>query len=107
VRSLVASGRAVLCNLSAEAAEPRANQVLIGAFDAEGTYLIVEAAFDEVCKQLKAAGRPVSFSQRALSQLLEQDGLLYEVSPPHLTVKKRINGSRPRCWHLPPGILEG
>jgi hypothetical protein len=57
VRSLVASGRAVLCNLSAEAAEPRANQVLIGAFDSEGTYLIVEAAFDEVYKQLKAAER--------------------------------------------------
>jgi hypothetical protein len=106
VRSLVASGRVVLIDLNAESPEPRANQVLIGGRDAEGTYLIVEAAFDEVCKQLKAAGRPVSFSQRALSQLFEQDGLLREVSPPHLTVKKRINGTRPRCWHLPPGVLD-
>jgi hypothetical protein len=85
VRSLVASGRAVLCNLSADSPEPRAGQVLIGARDAEGTYLIVETAYDEVCKQLKSAGRPVSFSIRALSQLFEQDGLLREVSPPHLT----------------------
>lgn len=107
VRSLVASGKAVLADLDADAPEPRPGQVLIGAYDAMGTYLIVESSYDEVCKQLKAAGRPASFTIRALSQLFEQEGLLREVSPPHLTVKKRINGSRPRCWHLPPGMLDG
>lgn len=106
VRSLVASSRAVLNELGGEPLDLRAGQVLIGARDANGTYLIVESAYDEVCRQLKAAGRPANFSIRALSQLFEQDGLLREVSPPHLTVKKRINGTRPRCWHLPPGVLD-
>ena len=106
VRSLIASGRAVLIDLNALTHELRPGQILIGGHDADGTYLIVESTFDEVCKQLKAAGRPVTFSQRALSQLFEQDGLLREVHPPHLTVKKRINGTRPRCWHLPPGVME-
>lgn len=106
VRSLIASGRAVLIDLNAITHELRPGQILIGGHDADGTYLIVESTFDEVCKQLKAAGRPVTFSQRALSQLFEQDGLLREVHPPHLTVKKRINGTRPRCWHLPPGVME-
>lgn len=106
VRSLVASGRAMVIDLDAESPESRSNQVLIGACNSEGTYLIVEAAYDEVCKQMKAAGRQMGCTQRALSQLLEQDGLLRNANPPHLTVKRRINGTRPRCWHLPPGVLE-
>jgi hypothetical protein len=107
VRGLIASGRAILADLAAAVPELRPGQVLLGGRDAEGTYLIVETAYDEVCKQLRAAGRPVTFSQRALSQLFEQDGLLLDTSPPHLTVKKRINGIRPRCWHLPAGVLDG
>ena len=107
VRALVASGRAVLHSPEAGAMELQPGQVLIGTLDASGTYLIAQAAYDEVCRHMRAAGRPVGFSLRALSQLFQQDGLLQSVEPPSLVVKKRINGTRPCCWHLPASILEG
>ena len=104
VRALVASGRAVL--LSPETGLPEPGQVLLGSRDSNGTYLIAQAAYDEVCRHMRAAGRPVGFSLRALSQLFQQDGLLQSVEPPSLVIKKRINGSRPCCWHLPPDLLD-
>jgi hypothetical protein len=106
VRALVASGRAVLHTSGSSSQELQPGQMLIGAYDSSGTYLIAQAAYDEVCKHLRAAGRPVGFSLRALSQLFQQDGLLQSVEPPSLVVKKRINGTRPCCWHLPVDILE-
>jgi hypothetical protein len=59
-----------------------------------------------VCKHLRAAGRTVGFSLRALSQLFYQDGLLQTTESPSLLIKKRINGTRPWCWHLPAGVLD-
>jgi hypothetical protein len=106
VRGLVASGRAVICNLETTTPDVSPSQALIGARDSRGVYLISQASYDEVCKHLRAAGRPVGFSLRALSQLFYQDGLLQSTEPPSLVMKKRINGIRPWCWHLPAGVLD-
>jgi hypothetical protein len=106
VRGLVASGRAVICNLETTTSDVTPSQVLIGARDSRGVYLISQASYDEVCKHLRAAGRSAGFSLRALSQLFYQDGLLQSTEPPSLVVKKRINGIRPWCWHLPAGVLD-
>jgi hypothetical protein len=107
VRSLVASGRAVLQNLEAETQEMTTAQVLIGAFDRNGTYLMTPTVYDLVCEYKRKAGQTVSFSQRALAQMLEQDGLLVatDADGRHKAVLRYINGQRVRCWHLPPNML--
>jgi hypothetical protein len=105
LRGLVVSGRALIYNIESGVPELRSNQVLLGARDYQGTYVIAQASYDEVCRHLRAAGRLVTFTQRALSQLFEQDGLLQSTSPPSLLVKRRINGVRCWCWHLPAEVL--
>ncbi len=47
------------------------------------------------------------FSQRALAQMLEQDGLLVSTDADgrHKAVLRYINGQRVRCWHLRTNIL--
>jgi hypothetical protein len=106
IRSLVASGKAILLNLDATSQEMLTSQVLIGAYDQKGTYLLSQASYDEVCKHLRSAGRSLGISKNALSQMLYQDGFLQNTHPPHLVTKKRINGTRPYCWCLPVGILD-
>ena len=107
VRSLVASQRAVIMNIAQASPMLDSGQVLLGAADQHGTYLITGAAYDEVCKHLRSVGRPVSFSKRALAQMLHQDGLLLSVEN-GFDMKKRFgDGQRPRCWHLPADILDG
>ncbi|MEM8534441.1 MAG: bifunctional DNA primase/polymerase [Chloroflexota bacterium] len=105
VRGLLVSGKAVIINLDGQGHEPGPAHMVLGAQDSRGTYLIAQVSYDEVCKHLRAAGRNVGFSLRALSQLLHQDGLLQTTDPPSLVIRKRINGARPWCWHLPHGIL--
>ena len=105
LRALVASGRAVVLENGVGGSEP--GQVVVGVRDETGTFLITQAAYDEVSRHLRAAGRGMNCSVRALSQMFQHDGLLQSVEPPSLVVKKRIGGSRPCCWHLPRDILEG
>lgn len=105
LRALVASGRAVVLENGMTAGEP--GQIVVGVRDEAGTYLITQAAYDEVSRHLHAAGRGMNCSVRALSQVFHHDGLLQSVEPPSLVIKKRIGGSRPCCWHLPRDILEG
>jgi hypothetical protein len=107
VRSLVASGRAVLQNLEAESQEMTTAQALIGSVDRNGTYLMTPTAYDLICEYRRKAGHMVPFSQRALAQMLEQDGLLISTDADgrHEAVLRYINGQRVRCWHLPANIL--
>ena len=106
VRGLVVSGKALVYDLGSGAPELRPGQLLLGAKDSRGTYLIAQASYDEVCRHLKGAGRLVGFSKKALSQLFQQDGMLQSVEPPTLLVKRRINGTRCWCWHLPAEVLD-
>ncbi len=103
VRSLVASGRAVLHDLEGGTPEVTPSQVLIGGFDRTGTYLMTPTTYDLVCEYKRRAGQGVPWSQRALVQMLEQDGLLMstESDGRHKAVLHAINGQRVRCWHLP------
>lgn len=105
LRGLVVSGRALVYDIENGVPELRPSQVLLGAKDYQGTYLIAQATYEEVCRHLRSAGRLVTFSQKALSQLFEQDGLLQSTAPPSLLVKRRINGVRCWCWHLPAEVL--
>jgi hypothetical protein len=106
VRELIASGKAVLVDAERDGPILSPGQVLIGARDTQGVYLIAGTAYDEVCKQTRATGRTVGYTKRALGQLLDQDGLLRTTNPPSLTIQRRINGARLWCWHLPPTVLE-
>ncbi len=107
VRSLLASGRAVLQNLEAEFQEMTTAQVLIGGFDGMGTYLMTPTTYDLVCEYKRRAGQVVPWSQRALVQMLEQDGLIVSTDGDgrHKAVLRAINGQRVRCWHLPVHVL--
>lgn len=106
VRGLVASGRAVILDLEAENQEMTTSQVLIGARDRQGLYLIADVAYDEVCKAAKQAGRTVAYTKRALGQLLAQDGALVSRQPPSLVMRKRVNRVYLWCWHLALGTLD-
>ncbi len=107
VRSLVASGRAILHDLEGGTPEVAPAQVLIGGVDRTGTYLITPATYDLVCEYKRRAGQVVPWSQRALVQMLEQDGLLVSTDTDgrHKAVVRVINGQRVRCWHLPVHVL--
>jgi hypothetical protein len=103
VRSLVASGRAVLHDLEGGTPEVAPAQVLIGGVDRTGTYLMTPTTYDLVCEYKRRAGQMMPWSQRALVQMLEQDGLLVCMASDgrHKAVLHGINGQRVRCWHLP------
>jgi hypothetical protein len=107
IRALLASGQATMFNLEGATWDMPSSQVLLGAYDRRGTYLIANSAYDEVARHLRTAGRSLNVSQRALSQMLYADGILRDTEPPTLLVRKRINGARPWCWHLPPGFFSG
>ncbi len=64
-------------------------------------------AYDIVWEYKRRAGQGVSFSQRALAQMLAQDGLLVSTDADgrHTAVLRYINGQRVRCWHLPANML--
>ena len=55
-----------------------------------------------MCEYKRRAGQVVPWSQRALVQMLEQDGLLLSTDSDgrHKAVVRVINGQRVRCWHL-------
>ncbi len=76
MRSLLASGRAVVQDLEADSQEMTPVQVLIGGVDRTGTYLMTPTTYDLVCAYQHRAGQIVPSSQRALVQMFEQDGLL-------------------------------
>ncbi len=103
VRNLVASGRAVIQDLEAESQEITTAQVLIGGVDRTGSYLMTPTTYDLVCEYKRRAGQIVPWSQRALVQMFEQDGLLVSTDSDgrHKAVLHPINGQRVRCWHLP------
>jgi hypothetical protein len=100
LRSLLASGRAVLLDLDAEASERPPQQVVVGARDSGGVYLQTTVAFNEMVRQLRALGQPAAFTKRALAQQLAQDGLLESRADDCLMVYKRFNGVGSWCWHL-------
>ncbi len=77
MRSLVANGRAVLHDLAAGTPDLTPSQVLIGGFDRTGTYLMTPTTYDLVCEYKRRAGQLVPWSQRALVQMLERDGLFF------------------------------
>jgi hypothetical protein len=105
VRGLVASGRAVIMDGDRTATlEP--GQVLIGIRDGHGVYLVAGTTYDEVCKHSRAAGRPFGASKKAVSQLLEQDGLIVASEGGVNVCRKMVNGVRLSCWHLPPNVLD-
>ncbi|HRC58770.1 MAG TPA: DUF927 domain-containing protein, partial [Kofleriaceae bacterium] len=101
VRSLIASRKCALVDLGALDTDTK-HATVIGGYDTEGVYLIRDAAYDAVAQQLKAAGRTVGFTQRALAKMLFDDGLMVSTTPPNLAVyKRRINnGAGAWCWHL-------
>ena len=107
VRSLVASGRAVVQHLEADSQEMTTAQVLIGGIDHTGTYLMTPTTYDLVCEYKRRAGQSVPWSQRALVQMLEQEGLLASTDSDgrHKAVVRVINGQRVRCWHLSVQVL--
>ena len=106
VQSLLASGKCVLHDLTNPEQTLTTGQVLIGSKNSEGVFLMT-SALDEVAKHYRAAGKQITFSVRALSQLLHQDGLLLTTAPPSLVVKRRVNGIPAWCWHLPLSIVDG
>ncbi len=65
------------------------SQVLIGGVDRTGTYLMTPTTYDLVCEYKRRAGQVVPWSQRALVQMLEQDGLLVNIDS--------MAGTRPWC----------
>jgi hypothetical protein len=107
VQGLLASGKAVVVDAERETVMTEPGQVVIGARAPDGLYLVVETAYNEVCKATRAAGGTVGYSKKALGQLLHQDGLLLvDDKLPSYTVQKRINGVRTWCWRLSPAIFE-
>ncbi len=76
--------------------------------DRTGTYPMTPTTYDLVCEYKRRAGQIVPWSQRALVQMLEQDGLLASTDRDgrHKAVVHVINGQRVRCWHLPVQVLE-
>lgn len=104
LRALLASGKVCLLQASSGSAEPGATP--IGYHGENGVFVIAQAAYDEVAKTGRAAGRQIGYSLRALSQMLEQDGLLVSTAPPSLVVRRRLNGAPVWCWHLPSGLLD-
>ncbi len=107
MRSLLASGRAVLHNLESGTPDVTPSQVLIGGFDRTGTYLMIPTTYDLVCEYKRRAGQVVPWSQRALVQMLAQEGLLVSTDADgrHTAVQRSINGQRVRCWHLPADLF--
>ncbi len=55
----------------------------------------------------RRAWQGVPWSQRALVQMLDQDGLLVGTASDgrHKAGLHAINGQRVRCWHLPIAVL--
>jgi hypothetical protein len=106
VRSLLASGRAVLQDLQADSQEMMTAQVLIEGFYRTSTYLMTPTTYDLVCEYKRRAGQTVPWSQRAC-EILEQDELLVSTDSDgrHKAVVCVINGQRVRCWHLPVQVL--
>ncbi len=94
-------------NLDRETPNVTSSQVLIGGVDRTGTYLMTPTTYDLVCEYKRRAGQVVPWSQRALVQMLEQDGLLVNTDADgrHTAVQRSINGQRVRCWHLPADLL--
>jgi hypothetical protein len=77
--------------------------VLIGGFDRTGIYLMTPTSYDLVCAYKRRAGQIVLWSQQALIQMLEQDGLLMSTDADgrHKAIVRVINGQRVRWWQLP------
>ncbi len=61
-----------------------------------------------MCEYKRRVGQVVPWSQRALVQMLAQDGLLMstDCAGRLCAVQRVINGQRMRCWHLPVQVLE-
>jgi hypothetical protein len=99
--------RAVVQNLEAEVQEMTTALVLIGGYDRTGTYLMTPTTCDLVCASKRRAEQVVPLSQRALVQMLAQDGLLVSTDSDgrHKAVVRVFNGQRVRCWHLPVDVL--
>ena len=97
----------MLHDLEAGTPEVTPAQVLIGGFDRTGTYLMTPTTYDLVCEYKRRAGQVVSWSQPALVQMLEQDGLLVSTDSDgrHKAVLHAIKGQRVRCWHLPVHVV--
>jgi hypothetical protein len=97
----------VLHALEAGTPDVPPSQVLFGGFDHTSTYLMTPTTYDLVCEYKRRAGQVVPWSQRALVQMLEQDGLLVSTASDgrHTAVLHPINGQRVRCWHLPIQVL--
>ena len=108
VRGLLASGRAQLQNLELSNGELVKPPTLLGGYDRAGTYLL-PVAYDEVRKYRHQMGMPLTFSQKALLQMFEQEGLLvstdHRARRPQTAITRYLDGKRHRCWHLPPAIL--
>ena len=97
----------MLHDLQAGRSDVTLNQVLIGDIDHTDTYLMTTTTYDLVCAYKRRAGQAVPWSQRALVQMLEQDGLLVSTDADgrHTAVVRVINGQRVRCWYLPVQVL--
>lgn len=108
VRGLLATGRAQMQNLDLSNGEVTKPPALIGGYDHAGAYLL-PAAYDEVRKYRYQMGMPLAFSQKALLQMLEQEGLFVttddKARKPQKVITRHLDGKRHRCWHLPPGIV--
>lgn len=104
LRALIASGKVLIQSSNTGTALP--GQTPVGYANGDGVYLIAQVAYDEVAKATRLAGRQLGYSLRALSQLLQQDGLLQSTEPPSLVIRRRVNGVPTWCWHLPTGVLD-
>ncbi len=81
--------------------------VLVRGVDRTRTYLMTPTTYDLFCEYKRRAGQQVPWSQRALVQLLEQNGLLVSTDSDgrHKAVIRVINGQRVRCWHVPVDLV--
>jgi hypothetical protein len=105
LRGLIASGKVRIQRSNSETPDSTGGTP-IGYQAESGIFIVTGLAFDEVSRAARSAGRPVNYSLRALSQMLEQDGLLVSTAPPSLVVRRRFNGAVVWCWHLSSQAVE-
>jgi hypothetical protein len=69
----------------------------------------VPEAFDLVVKARHQMGLELPFNKAALLQMLQDEGLFVttdeKATKPQKAIRRYIDGSLTRCWHLPPGLL--
>ena len=100
ISGALARGQASLRSLSGTASGPWTSHQPIGWREGNDVYLDPEAAIGVARIVARSQGEPLQATRNQIEKALWERGHLLTKEPDRFTVRKIINGSRPRVFHL-------